>query len=234
MKYSVRVVTIVLMLMVSLFSLQASAKSGTRAKPEMHNVFVHGNDRIPLRREVISYLEDGNIVVGTILSLHFTLNKPAKEVWPIFQNFNLWQNQSGYYYSGDFGDSEGGLGYLMFSSRPGASFDRSQAFIYQQVIPEHSITAYAPAFESVDEKGVLRGYKHIGKHSLMLTDIKGKTVVTAVFQHNNIFGPDNHDKAKAYLASTVKAEQEKERKNIKDKWETSFEPKLRALVEGKQ
>ena len=211
---------------------EASAEEGTFAEPRVSDVAVYGDDAVTVRRIVFSYQNGMEEVVGTKTGVHFTLNRPVKDVWPVFQNFNLWQNHQGYFFSGAFGDREGDLEFLM-GPREKASIDNTQAFTVQQIIPEQVIVLHAPPWELVNADGVRVGNRHEGKHVFMLNEVNGKTVVTAAMEHSyHYYGPEAKTKAEIGLVEKIKISQERQKNGKKDIWETAFVPKLKELLEA--
>lgn len=219
-------------------------ESGTIRRPKVHDIHIHGSDRILLRREIYTYTEGDTKVVGTNMSVKFSLNRSRKETWPIFQNFNAWQNETGYYYTRAFGETrEGDIEFLrMTPNRHDATIDATQAFVIQVLVPEHLIVLFAPAFGHsaggdakaggpIAMSSSAGGFRHVGKHCFMLTEVDGKTLVTAQMQHSYHYPPEFHAQADAYLEERVKGALALKQNNTKDKWETGFEPKLRSLVE---
>src|SRR5262245_4677875 len=47
------------------------------------------------------------LIAGATWNFMFVIHHPAKDVWPVFKDFNAWQNSYGHYYSGVVGDLEG-------------------------------------------------------------------------------------------------------------------------------
>jgi hypothetical protein len=39
------------------------------------------------------------MAVGWYIDVMFTIERPPKDVWPYFKDFNPWQNANGYYWS---------------------------------------------------------------------------------------------------------------------------------------
>lgn len=225
-----------LMVVVSLIAIDASVthasqeeEHGTFAAPKVAYAKVLGDDGLTVRRSVFSYRNGADEVVGTTTSVHFTLDSPAKRVWPTFQNFNLWQKQKGVSFSGPFGDKEGEMEYLMYQEghRETVTIDNAMAFNVQQIVPEHVIVLHSPLFERVGADGKRLGSRHEGKNVFMLTEVNGKTTVTAVMEHSyHYYGPDAKRNAQAGLKQALKTA--KNRK--KDIWE-GFVPRIRKQVE---
>jgi hypothetical protein len=221
--------------LISLRSGFLHAEEGTFAKPKVSDISVYGNEREAIRRVVFSYRNGTEDVVGTKTSVHFTIDRPAKEVWPIFQDFNQWQSQIGYFMTGALGDREGDIEFLTGPKRENATIDQSQALKVAYIIPEQAIVLHSPPWEKVDKNGHRVGNRHEGKNVFMLTEVKGRTVVTAAMEHTfHYYGPNSRSNASKGLAQKVQAAQEKKKKGSKDLWEKSFIPKLKELVETKR
>lgn len=217
---------------VALAGQDTKLEQGTFSSPKIAHVAVLGDDGLTTRRTVFSYSKGTEEVVGTTTSVHFTINASAKEVWPTFQNFNLWQSQEGVSFTGPFGDREGELEYLMYQvgDRGKVTIDRSMVFIVEQIVPEHLIVIHSPLWESVDADGKPTGSRHEGKNTFMLSEVDSETIVTAVMEHAyHHYGPEAKEKSTLFLEKKIK--QNKTRK--RDIWE-GFAPKIKALVEKKK
>lgn len=204
---------------------QAHAQEGTFAEPKIEHVGVLGGDGLTVRRTVFTYHNGDEEVVGTTTSVHFLLEYPVATVWPIFQDFNLWQSQPGLSFTGGFGDKEGELEFLIYhrGQRDKAKIDGTMAFVVQQLIPEHAIVLHSPLWESVDSEGKRLGSRHEGKNVFVLAEVDGDTVVTATMEHAyHYYGADAKRNAAAGLKQKIKVA--KNRK--KDIWE-SFVPGLK-------
>jgi len=150
----------------------ATESVGTALQPVCHAVFVQGNDEFFYNRDIFSYESGGEKTVGYNANIQFTVASPARRVWPIFKDFNLWQNDFGHYYSGAFGDKEGEMVHITDKNRgPPQGF-----YIVEHSIPEHLLVLAQPVCET-------DGIKHIGTHAFILTDRGHKTVVTGLMQH---------------------------------------------------
>ena len=84
----------------------------------------------------------GGPVAGKTLNVIFTIDRPAREVWPYFKDFNLWQNCYQHYYSGVVGDLEGKPLALAAGARP-EIFGPPQ-YTVARVVPEHLIILFQP------------------------------------------------------------------------------------------
>jgi hypothetical protein len=150
----------------------ASIPQGTPMQPVRCKAFVQGNEQFVYNRDVFSYQCDGEKTVGYNANVQFTVDRPAAKVWPVFKDFNLWQNDFGHYYSGAFGEKVGHLIHL--TNKPQGAPE--SFYIVVHVIPEHLLVLSQPILE-------IDGIKHIGTHAFILTDNSDKTVVTGVMQH---------------------------------------------------
>src|SRR5688572_26059738 len=85
----------------------ATSTEGTALAPKFYEgpSVVHGDIR--QHRRYYTYRIDSGKVAGYAVSVMFTIERPAKEVWPYFKDFNLWQNCRDHYYSGVAGDLDG-------------------------------------------------------------------------------------------------------------------------------
>jgi hypothetical protein len=113
-------------------------------------------------------------VAGKTFSVMFTVDQPARHVWPQLKDFNAWQNPYGHYYSGVVGDLEGQT--FLLSSKP----NEAGPFPYRvvRVIPEHLIVLIQPLPEDASKAGMSPDC-----HVFMLNEHDGKTVVTVLMEH---------------------------------------------------
>src|SRR5580698_8293639 len=58
-----------------------------------------------LHSRLYTYRTELGVVSGWTMSITCTIDRPVKDVWPYFKDFNLWQKK--HYYSGVVGDLEG-------------------------------------------------------------------------------------------------------------------------------
>jgi uncharacterized protein YndB with AHSA1/START domain len=123
-----------------------------------------------IRQRFFIYKEDGGIMSGDELSVMFTLDRPPREVWPYFKDFNVWHSAQNYY-TAVVGDCEGK------TYRLGKSPNESAPFLYHvvKVVPEHLILCTGPVPE---ESHTFRD----GIYVFMLTESEGGTRVTCFLQ----------------------------------------------------
>ena len=209
------------------------ARQGTFARPTVGDVAVYGDENTTIRRVVFSYASGSEQVVGTKTSVQFEVARPVRAVWPVFQDFNLWQNDAGYFVTGPFGDKEGELEFLFGGVRGDASIDNAQPQLVQQLVPESHIVLHSPPREGIDAEGRPLGYRHEGKSVFVLTEVDEATVVTASMEHLFRFdGPEGKSKARKVYLQKVQDSKDRKRKGKKDIWETNFIPQLRKLLES--
>src|SRR5882762_8384826 len=169
---------------------------------------VDGNVQIHQR----FYTEDTDVgkVVGKTLSVLFTIDTPAKQVWPHLKDFNPWQNAYGHFYSGVLGDLEGQTVILTDKSNEPGDYP------YQvlRVIPEHLIVLSQPLSE--DCRAVRMSPDC---HVFMLNEHAGKSIVTGLMEHASYFeGVSEEETLRPYR--TVAAESQR-------KWRDVFIPTLK-------
>src|SRR5688572_6851454 len=73
-------------------------------KPPVPAPDVNFNGDICLHTRLYTYKTDTGVVAGWTMSVMFTVERPAREVWPYVKDFNLWQNAYGHYYMGVDGE----------------------------------------------------------------------------------------------------------------------------------
>ena len=186
---------------------------GTERSPHFYESFADVNGDECVHSKLYTYtLPDGQPVVGTTKSVMFTIDRPAKEVWPYLKDFNLWQAAYGHHYSGVLGDLEGKTFRLGDKPNP----EGPHQYHVLRVIPEHVIV--------VDQPGDWEGGPDPwdGFHVVMLNEHDGKSTVTIVMQH--AVRPEDQTAEEA-LASWRESQPELQRK-----WRDVFIPKLKQLV----
>jgi hypothetical protein len=119
-------------------------------------------------------LDDGQLEIGAVTSVMFTVDRPAKDVWPHLSDFNGWQNEYGHYYSGVIGELEGKT--FRLSAEPDDGGPHQYHVL--RVIPEHVFVVDQPG----DWEGGVAAWD--GFHTVMLNEHDGKSTVTIVMQHS--------------------------------------------------
>jgi hypothetical protein len=151
-------------------------------------------------------------LAGTTLSVMFEIDRLAKDVWPFLQDFNLWQNPYGYYYSGVVGELEGETFALGSKEDLGA-----HRYRVDKVIAEHLIVISQPVLEERSTGGVSPGF-----HVFMLNQHEQKTLVTIIMEHAS---PNSDHPEEDPLAHWKGAA-----KKVQQMWRDSFIPTLKNLV----
>jgi hypothetical protein len=160
------------------------------------------------------YTEDTQAgkVIGKTLSIAFTIDRPAKDVWPHLKDFNPWQNEYGHYYSGVIGDLEGQ------TFRIGESPDDlagEHQYEVVRVIPEHVIFVLQPQMAAAGQSP--------DSHTIMLGEHEGKSNISIVMQHATLLTePGKEAETLVYWQEMA---QESQRK-----WRDIFIPTLKRQV----
>jgi hypothetical protein len=197
---------------------------------EVRNFEIHQGPRrdegdLHLNRQFFTYEIDAGLVAGSLLSVMFTIERPAKDVWPYFKDFNLWQNQLSHFYSGVVGDLEGDEFFLTLDKDK-----RGWRYDVLRVIPEHVMVVSQPFPEPGEDVSVPgHGVVSPGFHVFMLNEHEGKTVATILMQHASLM-------ADAAAGETMTAEEALEPwsgmgvEGVR-KWAEDFVPTLRKLID---
>jgi len=160
------------------------------------------------------YTEDTEAgrVVGKTLSMLFTIDAPAREVWPHLKDFNPWQNEYGHYYSGVIGDLEGETFRIAASAD---DLDGPHQYEVVRVIPEHLIVVMQPQTAAAGQSP--------DSHTVMLNEHDGRSTVSIVMQHATLLDdPAKEEETRAYWDEIA---QESQRK-----WRDIFIPTLKQQV----
>jgi len=171
------------------------------------------------------------LVAGTDLSLMFTIDGPARQVWPHFKDFNLWQ--SGHYYSGVVGDLEGRTFRISLEAEAGKAGPHQYKVL--RVVPEYLIVIDQPVPEYADGpyyEGLLPGIRGVspGFHVFSLTERDGKTIVTVFMYHAALMQDATMDLG---MSEDEALRPWRERGILPEglrKWRDEFIPKLKRLV----
>jgi hypothetical protein len=132
------------------------------------------------RRRYFTYKADAGLMTGTTTSVMFTIDRSAREIWPYFKDFNLWQNSYHHYYSKVIGDVEGETVHLVIGSDPNDPNRLSGDYQVLRVIPEYLIVMSQLEVKDGPAKGMG------GFLVFMLTEDGEKTVVTIMMQHDRL------------------------------------------------
>src|SRR4051794_30240256 len=88
------------------------SSDGTVQAPTYYDGPADVTGDVHLRIRYFTYQTEAGMVAGRNTNEMFTIERPAKDVWPYLKDFNLWQNAYGFAYSGIVGDLEGGNFYI--------------------------------------------------------------------------------------------------------------------------
>lgn len=173
--------------------------------------------------------EDDQVVGHLRHDMEWSMDCPARDVWPYFKDFNLWHEDLTY--DGVIGDREGKS--VDFTIKPDGPFkdftpifasdDEMQNFRKHlricKIIPEHLII-----FDSV---GLDKTHKMDSYYVFSLRELDGGTRITIAM----IYAPFvSARKDEAQLVTWFQAV----RTNVDDRWDELYIPKLRALVEKRR
>jgi hypothetical protein len=150
----------------------------------MHQGPIEDHGDVYLNRQYFTYVDANGYVAGSLLSILFTVNAPASAVWPVFQDFNLWQNSYEHYYSSAVGDLEGGKVRLSLKrdDPDGTEYDVTR------VIPEHAIVLTQPIPTERDGLADYPGGGGVspGFHVFTLTERNGSVEIAVMMQHASV------------------------------------------------
>lgn len=203
---------------------QEGARATVRAPNFFEGLAQQDND-VCLHQRHYTYKTESGLVSGCVFSVMFTVERPVKDVWPYFRDFNRWQNAYGLFYSDVVADlyseEDLGLGHGILRIARGADAP-PHPYHYEvlRVIPEHLILLYQPI-----HKGSL-GDVSPGVHAFMLNEHGAKTVVTVVMEHAFRANDKSEEEALAYWRGMAE--------EIQSMWRDSFVPTLkRAIYDGR-
>jgi hypothetical protein len=136
--------------------------------PKFYEGPSYTKDDVHLGYKYYTYPIDAGLVSAGLLSVRFTIDRPAREIWPFFKDFNLWQNGYGYSYSGVVGELEG----KTFKLDVGGKVNL-RPYIYEviRVIPGHLLVVSEP-IPPGSNAPVRPGF-----HNFILSEFGGKTVM---------------------------------------------------------
>jgi hypothetical protein len=188
------------------------AAAGTLLTPRWYESFADVNGDEQVHSKLYSFVDDGQLVVGTTKSVMFTVDRPADEVWPVLKNPNLWQSEYGHHYSGVVGDLEGKS--FRLGDKP--NDEGPPQYNVLRVIPEHVIVVDQPG-DWEGGVGPMDGF-----HVFMLNEHGGRSTVTIIMQH--ALQPTDQTEEE------VIAQLRESQPELQRKWRDVFIPKFKELV----
>lgn len=201
---------------VNTFHIESTHQGRTYSAAPSHD---GGDERI--RQRYFTYQTDKGLVAGVSVNVLFTLQRPARVVWPIISDFNVWQNLgTAHSYSGILRELEG----KSFGLHVGPNDRRPHYYEVVKVIPEYLIVINQPIPADGSSAGYPgKGGVSPGFHVFMLNEHEGRTTVSIYMEHSAIadsadaeeaLAPWRESRAPAYLS----------------KWRDEFIPSLKNLV----
>ena len=126
---------------------------------------------------------ESGLVAGVSASVMFTVDKPARDVWPIISDFNIWQREFDHVYSGVLAQLEGKTFSLGIKRAP-TDPPRPHYYEMVKVIPEHLLVINQP----VPKDGTTAGFPGIpgvspGFHIFMLNEHGDQTTISIYMEH---------------------------------------------------
>jgi hypothetical protein len=192
------------------------AAEGTVRSPRWYESFADVNGDEQVHSKLYAYVQEGDLFVGTTKSVMFTVDAPARDVWPVLKDSNLWQAEYGHHYSGVIGDLEGKSFRLGDKPNP----EGPHQYHVLRVIPEHLMVVNQPG----DWDGGPDPWD--GFHVFMLNEHDGKSTVTIIMQHALRSTDQTEEEA---IARWQESQPENQRK-----WRDVFIPKFKELVYEKE
>lgn len=187
---------------------------------------------VRLRGRYFTYRTELGLVAGCNTSILFAIDRPVRQVWPYFKDFNLWHTQ--HHYSGVVGDLEGKTFHLSLKPNDPARFDLARhQYQVVRVIPEYLIVIHQPVqpvYEGLPGFGLVSP----GFHMFALHEHGGATQVSVVMNHASVM----EDAVRGQGISVAEAlhpwSNDKALPEWHRKWRDDFIPGLKALVYGRE
>jgi hypothetical protein len=191
----------------------AGAAQGTALVPRFYEGPADIQGDVHLQQRYFTYQTEAGWVAGKTFNVMFTIDRPAKDVWPHLKDFNPWQNSYGHYYSGVLGDLEGKT--FQLGSDPHEPGPHQYKVV--RVIPEHLIVLLQPVPQDINTTDFSPDC-----HVFMLNEHDGKTVVTALMEHASLSKDTTEQDALSPFREVAPESQRK--------WRDIFIPTLKNLI----
>jgi len=188
---------------------------------------------VNLQTRYFTYTCEAGLAAGVTTGMIFAINCPVSEVWPIFKDFNLWQNAFAPYYSGVVGDLEGKT--FSLSDRPNDT-ERPHRYEVVRVIPEHLINNRMRMPEEGD-KFEMPGYPAEGGvppgfSVYMLTESgRATTILTFLLEHASLMERASESRRMSDEEAVAPWREPGMAPEWVRKWRDDFIPSLKRLVE---
>lgn len=202
-------------------------RAGTVIAPTFYEGHEHSEGDFRMHLRNYTYMTDQGPVTGIVGSVMFTIDRPAKVVWPYLSDFNQWEGPLGINYSGgplgdQYANEEHGLG----EERVRISFEAMGDMVLERVvlrvIPEHLLILHAPIPADGSSGGISPGFD-----VFTLNEYDGKTTVTGHMEHAS--RSTDETEAEALERSDWSPPQYDMVASV-ERWKGMFVPTLKALV----
>jgi len=162
------------------------SREGTPANPRYYEGPVDVQGDVQQHYRFFAYETEEGFVAGAEATLTFTIDRPAKEVWPYYQDFNSWQPH--HHYSAPMIDlysrADRDLGTETFALGPKPDDLGPARYQVLKVIPERLIVFYQPIPKNgMDPHIPGRVSVSPGFMVFMLNEHGGKTIANIYMDH---------------------------------------------------
>jgi hypothetical protein len=147
-------------------------------------------DDVRLNGRYYTYVRDVGLVAGVTLSVMCVVDRPVREVWPVYKDHNLWQNSYDYYYSGVVGDLEGQTFTLGGSPTEPTS---NPPYEVLRVVPEYLVVFHQPSVGQWPVNSVMPGHGIVspGVMSFGVDEYAGQSHIAVFMEHSSVMAlPD--------------------------------------------
>lgn len=198
-------------------------RDATETAPRFINGPVEDIGDLRLVRRFYMYPTPAGLVAGTTFNVRCTIDRPPRDVWPVFKDLNLWQSTH-HRYSGVVGDLEGGS--FRISGRP--DLDKwLGTYDVVRVIPEHLMVFSQPIVPedqiAAEQRARHGGGISPGFHVFRLSERDGTTDVDILMQHAKR-DPDWTEE------QAIVPWRDQLAPSSQEKWRDSFIPTLKKLI----
>jgi hypothetical protein len=193
-----------------------------------HDEHVESKDDVFLSMRAFTTRVDAGLVAGMNLNVMFTIDRPASEIWPYARDWNLWQNRSGFYYSGVLGDLEGQT--FGLSLKPD-DVDNPHFYKVEKVIPDYLLVLSQPVLN--DDEVQVYGLPGYGGYSagncvFMLNAFGARTTLTAAMEHASVMARPGEAMTEEQALAPLRTD---DTLVPLFRWRDGFIPDLRQLVD---